>query len=208
MCIFIRRQKCCTTAFNFSTSQNELTRLLWETLAQRSLHFYKDNTLSKPVDEFIWNFLVVRDEFEAIFCLIVGLLALWEYESLHLARPSCNGLKINSFLYIVDFVGDLFVLRVVDYLLSVVSLRLHLPRLHHHSFPSSNFTWPDKGPAEVSLSTDTMYLFTRSLSLPAPYLVNFHGPLLSRSWESIRSWCTNPLSLSLSLSISSRWRTA
>lgn len=56
MCIFIRRQKCCTTAFNFSTSQNELTRLLWETLAQRSLHFYKDNTLSKPVDEFIWNF--------------------------------------------------------------------------------------------------------------------------------------------------------
>lgn len=67
MCIFIRRQKCCTTAFNFSTSQNELTRLLWETLAQRSLHFYKDNTLSKPVDEFIWNFLVVRDGFGAIF---------------------------------------------------------------------------------------------------------------------------------------------
>lgn len=40
--------------------------------------------------------------------------------SLHLARPSCNGLKINSFLYIVDFVGDLFVLRVVDYLLSEI----------------------------------------------------------------------------------------
>lgn len=55
-------------------------------------------------------------------CLLfnVGLLALWEYESLHLARPSCNGLKINSFLYIVDFVGDLFVLRVVDYLLSEI----------------------------------------------------------------------------------------
>lgn len=156
MCIFIRRQKCCTTAFNFSTSQNELTRLLWETLAQRSLHFYKDNTLSKPVDEFIWNFLVVRDGFGAIFwkksrsadwkkkkfriestnivfrfnnimqmkdCLLFNR---WPIGSLRMLfiwiTPSCktNGLKINSFWHIIDFVGDLFVLRVVDYLLSEI----------------------------------------------------------------------------------------